>query len=432
MADTNTNTGTNLADTTAVEQMNVAQLGERMNAITAELQTMHAAQIETNNVTTDHLKVMEDLSTAYVAIQARHTRLEKAAENAQGIISQHKAASAPAGNLATHDTSSKKELFQSFGQLLSKEKAVEEFYKEKFGQRVFNMHYGDVDRQLQYHVAGIIDATKVGASIAPDTSKIVFAPFTSFNVSILDKVNIQMSNTDHVPWFLETASTDGSEYVAEGDEKPLSDMTLTEKEAVLGCIAQMVTFTERTAIFNPTRLAAVVNKAERMLDQKIAKKLFTAELATEGFDGFNEAVIAQTDTLGGGNITSANTVQERILAGLAYLVNTGDTIADAVGMNPVTYYAYYADWLAQTSQNGVGQGPTMGLPYFLQSNIAAGKILMGNFKEYAQVYMYDQLATIIGYKTGDFEKNQRTVRMEKWLSMAIERLTAFTFVTNHA
>lgn len=228
----------------------------------------------------------------------------------------------------------------------------------------------------------------------------------------------------------ETTTTTGAFETDESGEKPEAALAFTERLAPIVKIAVTLPVTDEALEDNDFIESYINNRLRSFVLQREDSQLLNGSGAGTPTELKGILAFSIGSASGGSNNADA------IMAGIVDVATASYLPATAVVMNP----SDWADLRLLREGDGTGtylmgppsiSGPTTiwGLDVVTTTAMTAGTALVGNFRLGAQIFRKSDLTVAVGYVDDQFRLNQRTIRVEERLALAVYRPSAFSEVT---
>lgn len=232
-----------------------------------------------------------------------------------------------------------------------------------------------------------------------------------------------------IPYMEETTTTSGAAEVAEGAEKPASEIKLEEKSSPVKKIATVLPVTDELFADAPGMRSYVENRLRSFVKQREDGQLLNGNGSGANLRGILATGGVQTQAKG------ADPVPDAIFKAMTKIETAAFLDASGVVMNPL-------DWqdirLLRTldgiyiwgSPSDPGPKRIWGLPVVTTTRIAENTALVGAFRDGAQIFRRSELAFAVSDSHDDFfYKNLLALRVEERLALVVFRPAAFCTVT---
>lgn len=232
-----------------------------------------------------------------------------------------------------------------------------------------------------------------------------------------------------IPYMEETTTTSGAAEVAEGAEKPPSEIKLEEKSSAVKKIATVLPVTDELFADAPAMRSYVENRLRSFVKQREDGQLLNGNGSGANLRGILNTVGIQTQAKG------SDPVPDAIFKAMTKIEVNAFLDATGVVMNPL-------DWqdirLLRTldgiyiwgSPSDPGPKRVWGLPVVTTTRIAENTALVGAFRDAAQIFRRSELAFAVSDSHDDFfYKNLLALRVEERLALVVFRPKGFCTVT---
>lgn len=232
-----------------------------------------------------------------------------------------------------------------------------------------------------------------------------------------------------IPYMEETTTTNNAAEVAEGGEKPASEIKLEQKSSAVKKIATVLPVTDELFADAPAMRSYVENRLRSFVKQREDGQLLNGNGSGANLRGILNTVGIQTQAKG------SDPVPDAIFKAMTKIETNAFLDASGVVMNPL-------DWqdirLLRTldgiyiwgSPSDPGPKRVWGLPVVTTTRIAENTALVGAFRDGAQIFRRSELAFAVSDSHDDFfYKNLLALRVEERLALVVFRPAAFCTVT---
>ena len=265
-----------------------------------------------------------------------------------------------------------------------------------------------------------------------------FAPFIPRLDRVVPLGQIQPVIADLIPqettevpggkYMVEEVYTNNAAIVPEGTTKPEAAIRFKEQMFSMAKIAVTLPVTDEQLSDVPQVRGIIDNRLALMVRQKEDGYLLN-NTAINGFDGFLQKAGVQTRALGGDALPTA--VLD-LMTSIEY--EPGFASVTGLVMNPKDWQGYVT-YQISTGAYLVGSPSdaaitTMwGMPIVRTNRMPQGKVLLGDFRSYAEILRREELNIRVGYINTDFVDNIQRILAEERVSLEIFRSSAFGIVT---
>lgn len=240
------------------------------------------------------------------------------------------------------------------------------------------------------------------------------------------------SNAGSIKYLEETTTTPGASETDESGQKPEAALAFTERTAEFRKIAVTLPVTDESLEDNDFLEGYINNRLTTFVQMREDSQLLNG--SGSGTPTELKGILAFSI----GSASGGNNNADAIMLGIAEVATNSYLPATGVVINAT-------DWanlrmLREDESNGTGaylMGPPSqagantiwGLDVVATTAITAGTALVGNFRLGAQVWRKSGIRVDVGYVDDQFLLNQRTIRVEERLALAVYRPSAFAEVT---
>lgn len=220
----------------------------------------------------------------------------------------------------------------------------------------------------------------------------------------------------------EASNTNAAAEVAQGAEKPESDITFEPYNVAIETVAHWIKVSNQLLADAPAVAAYIDTRLRDGLAQRVEAQLLLGNGTAPNLSGLTNAgnFTAFTPTAGANLVESINKAKYTLWA-------TGN-MPDTVIVNP-------ADWgameLAREEAGGgaylygapgtnAGMNP-FGVQVVLSQHMPAGEFLIGSMRTSATIFQRQGAVVEMGFINDDFTRNLVTIRAEERLGLAVDR-----------
>lgn len=232
-----------------------------------------------------------------------------------------------------------------------------------------------------------------------------------------------------IPYMEETTTDNNAAEVAEGAEKPASEIKLEEKSSAVKKIATVLPVTDELFADAPAMRSYVENRLRSFVKAREDGQLLNGNGAGANLRGILNTSGIQTQAKG------ADPVPDAILKAMTKIETVAFLDASGVVMNPLDWQ----DLRLLRTVDGIyiwgspadpGPKRVWGLPVVTTTRIAENTALVGAFRDGAQIFRRSELAFAVSDSHDDFfYKNLLALRVEERLALVVFRPAAFCTVT---
>jgi len=274
----------------------------------------------------------------------------------------------------------------------------------------------------------------VNPFIASETSGIVYIPkrvgvFTQPTIPLVmrDLLDvIPLDGTNAVEYVIEAWQLNADYQIKEGDKKAQSDVTYTDKTAVVRTIAHYVVISRQMLADAPFIQASIDNRMVYGIALKEDKEILYGDGAT----GHLLGIMPQATPFAGGALTIDNAI-DQVYAAMVQIMQAGYA-PTAIVMNPVDFagIALMKNTMGMYLLGGPPASEATprlwGLPIALTMNMAPGDFLVGAFPGNAALFDRQQTVVEVSSENEDnFVRNLVTIRAEERVTLAVFVPAAF-------
>lgn len=282
-------------------------------------------------------------------------------------------------------------------------------------------------------VANITSATSgqggVGVAIQPDRLPGIQMPAQRQFV-VRDLIMPGRTASNAVEYVQESGFTNSAAPVAEGAQKPQSDITFELKTTTVKTIAHWFRASKQVLADVPLLQSYINGRATYGLKYKEEAQLLAGDGTGQNILGLIPQATVFDDARRVANDTAIDTLRHAILQ-----VRLAEYRATAIVLNPVDWEGIElqkdstGQYIWVNVQDG-GQQRMWKLPVVDTTAIAEGEFLVGAFDLAAQVFDREDAAVEVSTEDADnFTKNMVTIRAEERLAMAVFRPESFVHGT---
>ncbi len=283
--------------------------------------------------------------------------------------------------------------------------------------------------------------TSVGTGRSPGTSLVpghripdIVTPYQR-QMTVRDLLGQARTTSNAIEWPVETGFTNAAAPVAEGAQKPYSDLTFDLKSTPVATIAHLFKVSRQIMDDAPALAAYIERRGVHGLHLVEENQLLNGTGVGQNLKGIIPQATAFAPTWSSQDETPIDRVLQAISqAEDAELPVTGVVISKRDWRRILGTKDAGGNYMIGNPQNPNG-GPVRlvrpglwDLDLVPSNAIAPGKMLVGAFKEGATIFdRMDTEVLISGENSDDFEKNLLTVRIESRLALATFRPEAFIY-----
>ncbi len=247
---------------------------------------------------------------------------------------------------------------------------------------------------------------------------------------ILDFVDNGTVSTPTIQWFNKVNREDGTAMVAEGALKPLSDFEIVGETATVKKIAHSFNVSEEAITDIPALLSEINGEGITSLKLGIEDQVLNGDGTGNNLKGIL-AYAGGYSLPALNNTTMSANEYDAILAAHTQLQLLNHT-PNAVFVHPTTRYKMRTtkdannNYIIPPSADANAMNVD-GLPVIAKNQIAAGKMLMGDFKKSHVRFLLD-ITIRAGYHGTDFRENRISYIMEARLTHFIRDVETSAFI----
>lgn len=275
-------------------------------------------------------------------------------------------------------------------------------------------------------------------AVQPDVQPGI-VPILNWPLRIADLFAQGTTNSNTVRFIYELANTNAAAGTTEANNKPESAITFEQADTTVGKITTFLPVSDEM-LEDVEQMESYLNGRLGLFVQKKEDTELLNGAGSPSVTGILQNGSIQT---GAALALDTNSVIDSIFQAMT-LVQTGSFLdADAIVVNPTDWAAirlmkdannqYYGGGPFTNGAYGTGgiAGNNLwGLPIIVSTAIAAGTILVGAFREGAQLFRRRGLTVEASNSHSDFfQKNLTAIRAEERLALVIYRPTAFYAIT---
>ncbi len=229
-----------------------------------------------------------------------------------------------------------------------------------------------------------------------------------------------------VEFVREKTFTNGAATVAEGAQKPATEIVFEASQTPVQVIAHWTKITRQLADDAPALAAFINARMVYGVDLATENQILTGNGTTPQLSGLMNTgnFVAQSFKLA--DIGGAGSTLLDLLRLSIATVNSNGYRANAIVLNPMDWALLQGikgtngEYLLGSAANSFAMSTVWGLPVVASASMTKGKYLVGDFARAATIY--DRMQTVVDIATQndtDFVKNLYTIRAERRVALAV-------------
>jgi Phage capsid family len=382
---------------------------DKLEAQKACIDTLNEYEREASDLF-DQVKTIQDMN-------AREEKMQKQVEERRKIVDRHTHPGEP-----QHQGGPPVQM-KSLGTLMREH--WPEPGERRNGPIMFDREFKNWDiGMLGYESKTLMERT---AGWAPESTRIPrFIDTALSQIVITDLMPVGNTNQALVKYMEETTFTNTAAEKAEGVTSVEATLATTERSVTIQKIAVHLTVTEEQ-LADVDQVAGYVDaRLRNMVQRRLETQLIAGDGNAPNLMGFLAAGVASQAKGGDDTIDAIYKAMDKVRT-------PGEGVPSALIIHPTNWQPVR---LAKTSLGYVWGhpsevGPTriFGVPVVVTSNITLGTALVGDFVNYAQLWMRQGIEVQVGYVNTTFVEGKQVIRVTLRCALAIYRLTAFSTIT---
>lgn len=266
------------------------------------------------------------------------------------------------------------------------------------------------------------DDGHVGADRRPGVVGGTFEPMTL--ESFLPSLPTTASAIEYVR---ESSFVNNAAEVAEGAQKPESDITFELQTMPVATVAHWIKISRQLAADAPALAAYINTRMIYGVNRRVETQLGVGDGAVPNISGLLNAGNFTAHTYAAADVgtTLPKLVLIRKLMGDLYVLGYA---ADAILLNPADWASIEIELLTSSgntvrvSTDAMGTPMLFGIPVIQAIGVEAGKVVIGSFRQAATIYTRQGVTVDLSESDSDnFTKNLITVRAERRLALTVDR-----------